>query len=97
MQIIDTEGKIISREEYDNKNNDFQKKVTQEIEEDGLFLGMDRFILLNQLGLDIEIEFNENKKEVIKNVHLRSAEKSIESSSSNLNKVLEFEGRTIIK
>jgi len=79
--------------ESENKN----ESINEEKSSNGIMLDLDQFQALNLLGLDIEIEFSDSKKEVLKNVQIRSIEKSIKGSSDSIKKVITFEARDIEK
>jgi len=92
MYVKDINGK-----EFAKVKETVRTKETIEMKSDSRMLELNKFKLINLLGLDIEIEFSETKKEVIKNVEFRAVEKSIESSSDNLKKTITFEARDIEK
>lgn len=81
--------------EMDSKKE--SESTSKEHVVDGTMLDLDQFQSLNLLGLDIEIEFSDSKKEVLKNVQIRSVEKSIKGSSDSIKKVITFEARDIEK
>lgn len=94
MQVKDIEGKEFARI---NDDNDIEPDNTNGVIEDSQLLNIDQFQLLNLLGLEIEIEFSEQKVEVLKNVHIRSVSKDIKSSSDSIKKTIVFEAKDIEK
>jgi len=89
--------KDISGKEFDKVKETVITENAVGIKRDSRMLGLNKFRLIELLGLDIEIEFSETKKEIIKNVNFRTVEKNIESSSDNLKKIITFEARNIEK